>query len=50
MCSYLGNIILEAAGLPLSEAQTHRRALMASLRGRYFSCKRRDEILAFIGA
>jgi len=45
--SYLGNIILEAAGLPLSEAQTHRRALMQACAGKYFSCERRDEILAF---
>jgi hypothetical protein len=44
---YLGNIILEAAGLPLSAAQTHRRALMHACTGKYFSCERRDEILAF---
>jgi hypothetical protein len=44
---YLGNIILEAAGLPLSEAQTHRRALMQACAGKYFGCERRDEILAF---
>jgi phosphoglycerol transferase MdoB-like AlkP superfamily enzyme len=44
---YLGNIILEAAGLPLSEAQKHRRALMQACAGNYFSCERRDEILAF---
>ena len=44
---YLGNIILEAAGVPLSEAQTHRRALMQACTGKYFSCERRDEILAF---
>jgi hypothetical protein len=44
---YLGNIILEAAGLPLSAAQTHRRALMHACAGKYFSCERRDEILAF---
>jgi phosphoglycerol transferase MdoB-like AlkP superfamily enzyme len=44
---YLGNIILEAAGLPLSEAQKHRRALMQACAGNYFSCERRAEILAF---
>jgi phosphoglycerol transferase MdoB-like AlkP superfamily enzyme len=44
---YLGNIILEAAGLPLSEAQKHRRALMQACAGHYFGCKRRAEILAF---
>ena len=45
--SYLGNIILEAAGLPLSEAQRRRKELMAACAGNYFSCARRDEILAF---
>jgi phosphoglycerol transferase MdoB-like AlkP superfamily enzyme len=45
--AYLGNIILEAAGLPLSAAQKHRRALMQACAGHYFGCERRDEILAF---
>jgi hypothetical protein len=45
--AYLGNIVLEAASLPLSEAQAHRRALMQACAGKYFSCERRAEILAF---
>ena len=45
--SYLGNIILEAAGLPLSEAQTRRRALMQACAGKYFELRAARRILAF---
>jgi hypothetical protein len=44
---YLGTIILEAAGLPLSEAYRARRRLMLLCKGRYQDCPARDEILNF---
>jgi phosphoglycerol transferase MdoB-like AlkP superfamily enzyme len=45
--AYLGTVMLEAAGLPLSEAQRERKRLMAACQGRYFGCEPRSEILAF---
>jgi Sulfatase len=44
---YLGVIIQDAAGLPLSDANKERKRLMALCQGRYNSCAKRDEILAF---
>jgi hypothetical protein len=44
---YLGTVILEAAGLPLSDSHRERKRLMLLCRGRYQSCKHRDEILLF---
>ncbi len=44
---YLGTIILEQAGLPLSEPNRERLRLMAACDGRYHTCRRRQEILAF---
>jgi phosphoglycerol transferase MdoB-like AlkP superfamily enzyme len=44
---YLGMIIQDAAGLPLSDANRERKRLMALCQGRYNSCAKRDEILAF---
>ena len=45
--AYLGTVMLEAAGLPLSEAQRERKRLMAACKGRYFGCEPRSDILAF---
>lgn len=44
---YLGGLILEAAGLPLSDSFRERKRLMQVCAGRYFSCRTRDEVLAF---
>jgi phosphoglycerol transferase MdoB-like AlkP superfamily enzyme len=44
---YLGMIIQDAAGLPLSDANMERKRLMALCQGRYNTCTKRDEILAF---
>ena len=44
---YLGTVILEAAGLPLSDACRERRRLMLLCRGRYHDCPARDEVLRF---
>ena len=44
---YLGLIIQEAAGLPLSEATQERKRLMALCHGLHDSCAKREEILAF---
>jgi phosphoglycerol transferase MdoB-like AlkP superfamily enzyme len=44
---YLGTLILDAAGLPLSDAHRERKRLMMLCQGRYNSCAKRDEILAF---
>jgi hypothetical protein len=44
---YLGTILLEAAGLPLSEAYRERRRLMQICRGRYHDCGEREEVLKF---
>ena len=44
---YLGTVILEAAGLPLSEVYRERKRLMALCDGRYHDCSARGEILNF---
>ena len=44
---YLGAIMLEQAGLPLSDAYRERLRLMARCDGRYHGCARRGEILGF---
>jgi hypothetical protein len=45
--AYLGTVMLEVAGLPLSAAQQERKRLMAACGGRYFGCQPSGEILAF---
>ena len=45
--SYLGSVILDLAGLPLSDSHRERMRLMALCQGRYYTCARRDEILRF---
>ena len=44
---YLGTILLESAGLTLSEAYRERKRLMTICSGRYHTCSRRREILQF---
>lgn len=45
--AYLGTVILDVAGLPLSEAHRERKRLMAACQGRYFGCEPHSQILAF---
>jgi phosphoglycerol transferase MdoB-like AlkP superfamily enzyme len=45
--AYVGTVMLEAAGLPLSAAQQERKRLMVACEGRYFGCEPRSQILAF---
>ena len=45
--AYLGTVMLEVAGLPLSAAQRERKRLMVACEGRYFGCQPRSQILAF---
>src|SRR4029079_13674695 len=45
--AYLGTVMLEVAGLPLSDAQRERKRLMVACHGRYFGCEPRSDILAF---
>ena len=45
--AYVGTVMLEAAGLPLSAAQRERKRLMVACEGRYFGCEPRSQILAF---
>jgi phosphoglycerol transferase MdoB-like AlkP superfamily enzyme len=45
--AYLGTVLLELSGLPLSDAHRERKRLMSLCRGRYHTCPRRDEILLF---
>jgi phosphoglycerol transferase MdoB-like AlkP superfamily enzyme len=45
--AYLGSLILELAGLPLSDSHRERLRLMGLCNGRYYSCPRREDILAF---
>ncbi|HYD15381.1 MAG TPA: sulfatase-like hydrolase/transferase, partial [Hyphomicrobium sp.] len=44
---YLGALMLNAAQLPLSDAQQERLRLLSVCKGRYFTCLKRDEILSF---
>jgi Sulfatase len=45
--SYLGSVIMELAGLPLSDAHRERLWLMSLCEGRYYTCSRRGQILRF---
>jgi hypothetical protein len=45
--AYLGTAILELAGLPLSDSHAERKRLMLLCEGRYYDCKKSEEILAF---
>src|SRR5215510_14219926 len=45
--AYLGSLILELAGLPLSDSHAERLRLMSLCQGRYYGCSRRAAILAF---
>jgi hypothetical protein len=45
--AYLGTVMLDAAGLPLSGMQRERMRLMVECAGRYFGCDPRSQILAF---
>jgi len=45
--AYIGSLILDLAGLPLSDSHAERLRLMRLCNGRYYSCGRRAEILAF---
>ena len=45
--AYLGTMLLDAAGLPLSDAYRERRRLMLLCRGHYHACPVRDEVLRF---
>lgn len=44
---YLGTVLLQSAGLPLSGSYLERKRLMTICQGRYYECDQRDEILAF---
>ncbi len=44
---YLGSVILQSAGLPLSDSHRERMRLLALCKGRYYTCDKRDEILGF---
>jgi hypothetical protein len=45
--AYLGTVMLELAGVPLSDSHRERKRIMAACGGRYYSCANRDEILLF---
>jgi phosphoglycerol transferase MdoB-like AlkP superfamily enzyme len=45
--SYLGSVILNLAGLPLSDSHRERLRLMTLCQGRYYTCARRREILRY---
>lgn len=45
--AYLSTMLLEAAGMPLSDSYRERRRLMMLCRGRYHDCPIRDEVLRF---
>jgi hypothetical protein len=45
--AYLGTVILDLAGVPLSDSHRERKRIMVACRGRYYSCGNRDEILQF---
>jgi hypothetical protein len=44
---YLPVVILDAAGLPLSDSFRERQRLLTACHGRYFTCEQHDAILAF---
>lgn len=45
--SYLGTVMLESAGIPLPPAYRERKRLMELCEGKFSTCQRSDEILAF---
>jgi hypothetical protein len=45
--SYLGSVMLNLAGLPLSDSHRERLRLMTLCQGRYYTCVRRRDILRF---
>jgi phosphoglycerol transferase MdoB-like AlkP superfamily enzyme len=45
--AYLGTVILDLAGIPLSDSHRERKRLMLLCKGRYYGCAKREEILAF---
>lgn len=45
--AYLGTVMLDLAGLPLSDSHRERKRLMTLCRGRYSTCSKRDEVLLF---
>ena len=45
--AYLGTMLLEAAGVHLSDAHRERRRLMLLCQGRYYDCPAREEVLRF---
>jgi hypothetical protein len=44
---YLPVVILDAAGLPLSDSFRERQRLLTTCKGRYFTCEQHDAILSF---
>lgn len=44
---YLGAVLLQAAGLPLSSSYAERMRLLAVCDGRYYTCRNKSEILSF---
>ena len=44
---YVSTVILDLAGLPLSDSHKERKRLMDLCKGRYNGCAQRDEILVF---
>jgi phosphoglycerol transferase MdoB-like AlkP superfamily enzyme len=44
---YVSTVILDLAGLPLSDSHRERKRLMDLCKGRYNGCAKRDEILVF---
>ena len=45
--AYLGTMLLDAAGVPLSDTYRERRRLMLLCKGRYHDCPARAEVLRF---
>jgi hypothetical protein len=45
--AYLGTMLLEAAGVQLSDSHRERRRLMLLCKGRYHDCPAREEVLRF---
>ena len=45
--AYLGTLMLDLAGVPLSDSHLERKRLMELCKGRYYSCKDRAAILGF---
>lgn len=45
--AYLGTVLLEAAGIPLTDAYKQRKRLKEICQGRSFDCPRREMVLSF---